>query len=300
MSDIPASNQIENWLNDVRQYIAANASELLPTLDVYAGEARFGRSYIAPDLHRLSPSANILEVGAGSLLLSCQLVLEGFQVTALEPIGCGFSHFALLQKLVLELATIRSCRPRLLDQGAEALTEQGRFDYAFSVNVMEHVADVARTISNVGTSLKLGAIYRFTCPNYLFPYEPHFNSPTLFTKKLTERFLGKRLFADPNLSDPQGTWASLNWISVLQIRRAIRRRPELQVHFNTDMLASTFVRVAVDSNFGARRSKWMRAGIQALVRLKIHRLTQFIPAVAQPIIDCCITRTKMIEIKGKA
>lgn len=300
MSDTHGSNSIENWLDDVRRHVAASAPELLPTLDVYAGEARFGRSYIARDLQRLPSSAIILEVGAGALLLSCQLVLEGFHVTALEPIGCGFSHFALLQKLVLEMASIHKCRPQLLDQGAETLSERSRFDYAFSVNVMEHVADVARTIANVGTSLKPGAIYRFTCPNYLFPYEPHFNSPTLFSKKLTEWLLGKRLFAHPNLSDPEGTWASLNWISVLQIRRAIRLQPELRVDFNTDMLASTFVRVAVDSNFGARRSKWMRTGIQAIVRLKIHKLTQFIPAVAQPIIDCSITRISMIHMKGEA
>jgi 2-polyprenyl-3-methyl-5-hydroxy-6-metoxy-1,4-benzoquinol methylase len=299
MFDTHGSNSIEYWLNDVRQHVAARAPELLPTLEVYAGEARFGRSYIAPDLQRLPLSAVILEVGAGSLLLSCQLVLEGFNVTALEPIGSGFSHFALLQKLVLEIASVRSCRPLMLDQGAETLSEQGRFDYAFSVNVMEHVADVGRTIVNVGASLKPGAIYRFTCPNYLFPYEPHFNSPTLFSKKWTERVLGKRLFEHSGLSDPQGTWASLNWINVLQIRRTVKRQPELRANFNTDMLASTFVRVAVDSNFGARRSKWMRTGIQALVRLKIHELTRLIPAVAQPIIDCSITR-KTINMKSEA
>src|SRR5215471_15446883 len=148
---------IETWLADVRVYVSEKAPRMLSTLEVYLGEARFGRRYIDADLMRIPQGAMILEVGAGSMLLSCQLVREGFQVTALEPTGAGFSHFEDIRELVLHRAAILGCIPRLLDQSTEVLSERNCFDYAFSINVMEHVTDIALSIGNVGSSLKRGA-----------------------------------------------------------------------------------------------------------------------------------------------
>ncbi len=187
MSNNKQSSTIEWWLADIRSCFVDKEPALLSLLDTYAAEAIFGRNYIASDLESLPPGAKILEVGAGSLLLSCQLIREGFQVTALEPIGNGFSHFEQMRKIVSDRAAILGCLPVNLNVPAEDLTERNNFDYAFSINVMEHVADISCVIANVGRSLVVGAIYHFTAPNYLFPYEPHFNIPTLFNKQLTER-----------------------------------------------------------------------------------------------------------------
>ena len=291
--DLPS---IESWLADVRVFVSEKAPHMLSTLDVYLGEARFGRRYIADDLMRLHQGAMVLEVGAGSMLLSCQLVREGFQVTALEPTGVGFSHFEHMRKLVLHRAEVLGCLPRMLDQSTEALSERNCFDYAFSVNVMEHVEDIALSIGNVGSSLKHGATYRFTCPNYLFPYEPHFNIPTLFSKRLTEKLLRRQIFRNKNIPDPEGTWKSLNWIDVIQIRKGIKRLPELSVAFNRCLLASTLERVVFDKDFSRRRSKWVYVVVVALVQLRLHYIVGFLPAMLQPIIDCVVTRTGFKEV----
>lgn len=282
---------INSWLADVRAYVSKKAPNMLSTLDVYLGEARFGRRYIDADLTRLQQGATVLEVGAGSMLLSCQLVREGFQVTALEPTGAGFSHFARIRKLVLDRAEVFGCLPRMLDQSTEALSERNCFDYAFSINVMEHVEDIALSIRNVGSSLKQGATYRFTCPNYLFPYEPHFNIPTLFSKRLTEKLFRGQIFRNKNVADPEGTWGSLNWIDVMQIRKGTRRLPEMSVSFNRYFLASTLERVVFDKDFCLRRPKWMYVMVVPLVQLRLHRIVGFLPAMLQPIIDCAVTRT---------
>lgn len=287
----------EEWLADVRNYINAQTPELLPLFDVYSVEARFGRRYINESLLRLPGRARVLEIGAGSLLLSCQLIREGFEVTALEPIGSGFSHFGKLRELVLEKARQKACYPAVLDLPAEALAVTGYFDFAFSVNVMEHVADVAISIAKVSASLKPGATYRFTCPNYLFPYEPHFNSPTLFSKRLTEKLFGDKLFNNKQLADPYGTWKSLNWINVCQIRREVKRLPGLRVVFNRNLLVSTLERITTDNEFASRRANWMRIAILALVRLRLHRLAGLIPALFQPIVDCLIIRTIPTELE---
>ena len=189
-----------------------------------------------PTLGGLRPGAKVLEVGAGSLLLSCQLMREGFDVTALEPTGEGFSHFDQMRQMVLDKARSHGCCPTILDLPAERLAAVNCFDYAFSVNVMEHVDDVARVLETVGKSLTVGASYRFTCPNYLFPYEPHFNIPTFFSKQLTERLLGRKIFDSQRVPDPSGTWKSLNWINVVKVGRCVRRLSGLRVTFNRSML----------------------------------------------------------------
>ncbi len=112
---------IEFWLAEVRPQFVDSAPGLLPLFDAYSAEALFGRRYIDFDLKRLRPGARVLEVGAGSLLLSCQLIREGFEVTALEPTGEGFSHFDQMRQMVLDKARAHGCCPTILDLPAERL-----------------------------------------------------------------------------------------------------------------------------------------------------------------------------------
>ena len=89
-------------------------------------------------------------------MLSCILQREGFRVTALEPTGGGFSHFAQLQAIVLDHAARDGMAPAVLRVTGETLALDGQFDFAFSVNVMEHVGDVGQVLQRVHRSLKPG------------------------------------------------------------------------------------------------------------------------------------------------
>lgn len=286
------SPSMESWLADVRNHVQRCAPDMLHTLDVYECEARFGRRYIADDLSRLVTGSAVLEVGAGSLLLSCQLVREGFKVSALEPVGDGFFHFDRLRRLVLERADALECQPEKLNLRAEELSIKDRFDFAFSINVMEHVADVKLVIENIMSSLHPAAVYRFTCPNYLFPYEPHFNIPIFFTKKITEKFLLNKIYTREGIDDQAGLWRSLNWISVTEIKKITANLPRLETKFNRLFLVATLERITTDREFALRRSVWMRMFIMALIKLRLHHLAGLIPAELQPIIDITLTKRK--------
>ena len=277
---------MDEWLQDVRAHCARKAPDLLLLLDIYAAEAVFGRHYISADTALLKPGARIIEVGAGAFLLSCQLAREGFEVTALEPTGSGFSHFERLRELVRDRAASLGCLPGVVDLPAEVFVEKNNYDFAFSVNVMEHVNDVPRVMANIAACLVAGASYRFTCPNYLFPYEPHFNIPTLFSKVLTEKVFYRHIFESQNMPDPAGTWESLNWIDVRQVRRVAAGLKGISASFNRSQLVSTLERVAVDESFASRRSPVMRSALLWFVRLHLHQLFRFVPAVFQPIMDC--------------
>ena len=289
MSKLDNLALMEAWLNDIQNHVCVNEPNMLTIFNIYREEALFGRRYITDDLTQLTKGATILEVGAGSLLLSCQLVREGFKVVALEPVGDGFSHFDRLRELVLERAEVLDCVPEMLNQRAEDLSIIDRFDYAFSVNVMEHVSDVKAVITNVGRSLHSKARYHFTCSNYAFPYEQHFNIPTLFSKSLTEKVFGKKIYGS-DMPDPIGTWQSLNWISVTQVSKLVSQIPEISAEFNRQFLVLTLARVIYDKEFAARRSKGIRAFIKVLLYFRLHHLTGLIPVTLQPVIDCTLTR----------
>ena len=202
-----------------------------------------------------------------------------------------------MRKIILEEGMATDLQLQILDIPVEQLDFDGCFDYAYSVNVMEHVHDVEKALSNVAKGLAAGACYRFTCPNYLFPYEPHFNIPTLFSKKLTERILGWKIFRSESMPDPAGTWKSLNWINVIQVGRIIQRQPELNLTFNRSMLVAALERIATDSVFAERRSPLIRSLIILLVRLQAHKLFGLLPASLQPIMDCRIEKKSNSEIR---
>lgn len=284
-----SENSIESWLAVVQSAFEENEPELLNLFNIYAEEARFGRKYIDLDLLTLPEAANILEVGAGSLLLSCQLIREGFQVTSLEPIGNGFSHFDRMRNVILKVASELNVETFIVDVKAEDLQIRETFDYAFSINVMEHVDDVSLVIERVGRSLRENKRYRFTCPNYAFPYEPHFNIPTIFTKQLTEKLFSRKIY-EHSMSDPKGTWESLNWIKVSSVKKIVRSRPELIVCFKQSMLKGVFLRMTEDEMFASRRSSIVLTAIKVLVFLRFHLLLSMVPASIQPVMDCIITK----------
>ena len=138
--------------------------------------------------------------------------------------------------------------------------------------------------------LRSGSHYRFTCPNYLFPYEPHFNIPTVFFKRLTARLWWKRIVGHPAAPNPEGLWQSLNWITVPAIARACRKLAGARAVFDTNILADALERVVFDPVFAARRPAWLRAIARGLVATRLHRLLALLPAFMQPIIDCQIER----------
>jgi SAM-dependent methyltransferase len=287
---LAAVPSIEPLLDDVRDIARRDAPHLERLLEIFAQEARFGREWLTPSLNRLAPGAAILEVGAGLMLLSCQLAKEGFRVAALEPVGEGFSSFSELQKLVLVYAEKRGIAPEVLPIAVEQLDQDSSFTFAYSINVMEHVGNFAVALERVGRAIRPGCEYRFMCANYLFPYEPHFNIPTLFSKSLTEKLFRRRIYANTRVGDAAGVWKSLNWITVPKVVRAVRNLSGVSVSFDRSMLEAVLLRAVGDREFSERRSRWVRSLAKGAVGLGLHRLGKWIPPFMQPVMDCSMKR----------
>lgn len=284
---------LDAWIDRARRHLLAAAPDLADLIDDYAGEARFGASVIAGDLSRAGAGAHVLEVGAGAGLLSAALQAAGYRVTALEPLGAGFTHMARLRALVDDYTSAEGLAIERLDIAAEALTSGGQaFDLAFSINVMEHVDDVGAVLRGVWAALGPGASYHFLCPNYRFPYEPHFGIPTLGTKALTWRVFERRILASPVVVDPPGTWASLNWISVNHVRRLCRREFGVTPQFDRGVTYRFVQRAVADPSFQRRHGVALRTLARAVDALGLARLAFLVPPGVQPAMSCRLTRPR--------
>lgn len=284
---------MELWLDDFERHARAIVPDLGGVLTDYIGEARFGASILDAEMGQLPQGSRVLEVGAGMLLLSCALQAAGYQVSAVEPVGIGFAHMNRLREIVWSYATDRGCRPELLSIRAEQIVADTEFDFAFSMNVMEHVDDVPLVLRRVMSALRPGAAYRFVCPNYRFPFEPHFDIPTLFSKSLTGRVLRSRILGSHTVIDPAGTWQSLNWISVASVRRICRRDLGLEPEFDRTV-CYRFVRRAIDDpGFQRRHSRLLCALCASLDTIGAARLLMLLPAGAQPAMSCRLTRPRL-------
>lgn len=237
----------------------------------------------------MQPGSVIMEGGAGLLLLSGYLASRGEKIHALEPIASGFSHFRDMQDAVRVHYEKIGLKLNLSDSPIVNYSNTESFDYVYSINVFEHIADVEQGLSNAYLSLKHGGSLRVYCPNYHFPYEPHFHIPTLFDKSFTG-FVFKSAIASARMHSAQETWEALNWINVSQVRRLFHQRFGSEPHFNRLATYLIVSRVLCDPQFTARRSKWMATMLQMLNRFGLLRLFKYLPAMFSPVMDFNVIR----------
>lgn len=283
-------SNIAEFIADAGQYVHKHSPGLYEIFEMYANEARFGYSIIEADLAAVPSGAAILEIGAGILLLSAFLSSTGFQVTALEPISKDFSHFQKIQQLLRLFYEERGVELNLVENAIEDLSLREKFDYAFSINVFEHIHDIETGFVNAYLSLKSGGGLRVYCPNYSFPYEPHFNLPTLVGKRLTEICLGHWILGSQRVPKPKETWDALNWINVTRTRRIIAKHFGVSPCFNKNATYQIIIRIFSDPQFRSRKSQWVFLILETIHRMGLSSLFKIIPVCIAPIMDLKIER----------
>lgn len=216
------------------------------TLDNYLEEAAFGLRLIGDEL---SPGARILEIGAGAGLVFSFLRAQGFDAFGLEPAASGFEFMGALSRVVAG-GSMEVARAHLFEIPAADLDPErhGAFDLIFSVNVIEHVADLPAAFAAMARVLAPGGLMIHHCPNYAVPYEPHFGAPLVpFFPRATAALFPKRIAAR------QALWESLNFVTAAEIRR-LARSEKLSVEFASGTLAASLRRLRRDPEFAARHA----------------------------------------------
>jgi SAM-dependent methyltransferase len=129
----------------------------------------------------------------------------------LEPTGEPHGFFHAARIAVAEAARRAGLKaPSTMEIEPEALADSGAgpFDFVFSVHVLEHVNDLDSLFGAMVGMLAEGGAMVHLCPNYAFPYEPHFRVPIWHRRpSLTARFFPGRIQKRAAL------WSSLEFIT---------------------------------------------------------------------------------------
>ena len=205
----------------------------------------------------------VLEVGAGLGIVSAYLEKKGIRVEAVEPAVSTFGDHRRLLPLVRE--TLRSRFP-IHHCSVEDLSTQknGFYDLIFSHNVLEHMKDPERSLRVMRELLTPQGRMVHSCPNYFFPYEPHYGV------WIVPFFPGK-VRTDP------AVWRSLNFVTAGKIKK-IARRIGCSVSFKKGTMYEALARLENDPVFALRQNGWPRRIHRWLKRMSLLEWVRSFPA----------------------
>jgi len=264
--------------------IAQERPELINLFLTYEKEAIAGRKLLESSLNELNSQAEILEVGGGILALAIQLTYEGFSVTTVEPVGEGFTGISFIMDVFMEIAKDENLVFDLIQSPIEECEFDQKFDYIFSINVMEHLKNPYSVLLQMVSTLKSGGTYRFFCPNYDFPYEPHFGK-WLFLRKNKAFYLRESRAKSKSiqLEETPGLLRSLNYITWDKVSKYSNLKG-IKIKSKQNAFYNLLERAVNDEGLHARHG--VLTSIIKLIHLfKFHYIAKIVPARYQPVMD---------------
>jgi SAM-dependent methyltransferase len=254
---------------------------------VYVNETLKFFPLISSDLVDLPSQSTIKEIGSGIGLLSLLVAQRGYNVVAFEPESAGFSLMRQFHSTVRSAWRHGPVSVSWFDSEYPAAGDQERADFVYAVNVIEHVPQWRDLVSNILIREKPHMKLRLIFPNYVYPYEPHFQSPTLFSKRLTKSIMSRK-FRNTWIRDPEQFWEDLSWPTGTQIMKHCENMG-YSCAFSNEAFLSYLERSQNDESFRQRKGKIFNG----LVRVVFPILTSFsnwIPKRFLPVIDVTITK----------
>lgn len=221
----------------------------------------------------------LLEIGSGLGLTSIYLERSGHDITSVEPAATGFSFHGRVAAILFDV--LGASHPHIAATADSIPSSAGPFDLVFSNNVVEHIGDPFAALDHLMSLLADGGRMLHSCPNYSFPYEPHFGVPLLPVRPaLTARFLPERISASE-------VWASLNFVTAGQVKRWADDSG-FRVDFRRGQLADSIERLTRDQEFADRhRSIGRLAGV--LQATGVTRVVRHLPAKASTPMEFIVT-----------
>lgn len=280
------SMPIDRLARELASNCAMSEAETKAFLDLYINEMRVTLDmvgeYILPDL-------KILEVGAGLCLFSIFLKQQGHDITALEPSVGGFGKCEVAKQVILDAYT--NLNLRVLEFPAQnLLASNEKFDFLFSNNVLEHIPNLEEAWLGMCSVLTPQGAMMHNCPNYLFPYEPHFGIPVVkFFPGLSALIFKKSIAKHRDEWEQKELWASLNFITYFDVKK-LAKISGMKLDFKKELLFKALNRIEHDALFRERHTgSFIFLTYSVLKKTGLLRLLRFIPPVlSTPMIFRCM------------
>jgi 2-polyprenyl-3-methyl-5-hydroxy-6-metoxy-1,4-benzoquinol methylase len=268
----------------VENLVLLERPELHPLFSTYQNEALEARKLLDSNLNKMGPDSEILEVGGGILALTIQLASEGFRVTTVEPVGEGFSNITYLMNMYLRVAEEENINFSFIDSFIEDSQFPNKFDFIFSINVMEHLKNPYSVVVHLMKYLNYSGKIRFFCPNYDFPYEPHFQK-WLVTRS-NKAFYLPISRAQSKLLDAS-EWASvhgsLNFLTLSKLDKFFAHA-NIKYECNKNALQNLLLRGITDAQL-RNRHKLLTFGVMIVVKFRMIKFLNLLPKKFWPVID---------------
>jgi SAM-dependent methyltransferase len=257
----------------------------------YIGEADFYFSILKPDFQAIKKGSTVVEIGSGTGLLSMYIASLGHKVYSFEPQSSGFTDMLKMKELINECWEVNVPNVDFInDYYSESyFQESEEIEYFLAVNVIEHIPNYGELIQSVRRKMNSNSIFRIICPNYLIPYEPHFDIPIFLNKNSTFLLL-KRKILNSDLSDPLEFWNDLSWPTPSKVRRAVNNS-RMSVVFSRRTTKSYLERPFMDDSLKQRKNKLTFVVIKLTSKVLIPVLA-LVPLTLMPMIDCKVRLNK--------
>ena len=266
--------------------------EIIDPLRTYISEAKFFKNIVAPDVANLISGSYVIEVGSGIGLLSLHLASLGFEVTAFEPQSSGFNQMNAMRSLISENWKPSAPQVEFREASLNQTTQLEKLaDYIFAINVIEHVHNFEELITHAVKAKTPEATMRIVCPNYSIPYEPHFNIPIIFTKRITKFIFGHKIH-NSKIPDSDEFWGDLSWPTQKKLKKILKSKG-WNVEFSRDATHEYLNRAFSDSDFIVRKGRIL--GSLFKLTSVLVKIVRFVPLAYLPVIDCRISNAKQTK-----
>jgi SAM-dependent methyltransferase len=175
-------------------------------------------------------------------------------LTAIEPISGGFGSLERLLNLSL-LETDSSFR--LFRLQIEEFRTEEKFDFIYSINVLEHVPDWRWTIFRCRDLLEKGGECVLMFPNYSFPFETHFNIPIILNKDVTYLLFKNKIKKFEAHLDRNNLWDGLNFIQIIEVVKFLEEN-KFRYFMDKGIISRMIDRLSIDLMFRSRHKFWSR------------------------------------------
>lgn len=201
------------------------------------------------------------------LLARLQRQFPQCRFEGIEPVGSGFAKTESPLALNAARANLKIHRC-----GYEEFQSDQTYDLIFSINVFEHVAAWRNYLLRTRELLAPGGLSVMYCPNYGFPWEPHFRLPIIVNKALTYRLFARAIAGYERKENYHGLWESLNFVKKREVLRFAREQG-LNLNSDDTVMRRMFARLFTDPAF-AKRQRALAGIAKLFYRLGLSKLLE--------------------------
>jgi SAM-dependent methyltransferase len=211
--------------------------------------------------------SNILEIGSGTGILLKELsrIFSEKTFHGLDPHQRGFYNYEKISKKISNNNLL------IFNDELETFSSNESYDLIFSFNVFEHLEDQKIYIKKIDNLLKKDGKSVILCPNYDFPYEPHFIIPIIYNKNITYKFFKKKITDHEKITGEKGLWDGLNFCSKKKLKKYLIRN-DYQFNFDQGIKDRLLQRIDDDKSLYFEKRQGIVAKIAKIAKkLKLDK-----------------------------